>query len=169
MVRRLADLTEESAFFSVVQGDDIVCLIREDGAFPIRSHVLHEGSRFPLGVVAGGIAVLAFRSDDEIREFLAGHDFTEAYGAAHDVASIEDRIADARRQGWSHNPGLIVSGSWGMAAPVFDPADRPIGSLSLTGIEARIGPERRPELGATLLKTAHSLTRSLRDRESRRG
>lgn len=164
VVRRLADVTEESAFFSVVRGDEIVCLIREDGAFPIRSHVLYEGARFPLGVVSGGIVVLAFLPDEEVEELLGSHDFTGRYGEAHDRQSIRDRIAEAHRQGWSHNPGLIVAGSWGMAAAVFDPSDRPIGSLSLTGIEARFGPERRPELGATLLKAAHSLTRTLRER-----
>ena len=59
-VQRLARLTGESAFFSVRRGDETVCLIREDGSFPIRSHVLYEGIRFPLGVASAGLAVLAF-------------------------------------------------------------------------------------------------------------
>ena len=57
--RRLAVRTEESAFLSVRRGDETVCLIREDGAFPIRSFVLSEGVRFPLGVASAGLAILA--------------------------------------------------------------------------------------------------------------
>ena len=59
-VRRLASTTGESAFFSARRGDETVCLVREDGSFPIRSHVLHEGIRFPLGVASAGIAILAY-------------------------------------------------------------------------------------------------------------
>src|SRR5437867_943105 len=46
-VLRIARETGESAFFSVRRGNETVCVLREDGSFPIRSHVLHEGIRFP--------------------------------------------------------------------------------------------------------------------------
>ena len=39
------------------RGDETVCLLREDGAFPLRSHVLHEGVRFPLGVASAGMVI----------------------------------------------------------------------------------------------------------------
>ena len=41
VVRRLSVATGESAFFSARRGDETICLVREDGSFPIRSHVLH--------------------------------------------------------------------------------------------------------------------------------
>ena len=52
--------TGESAFYSARRGNETVCLLREDGSFPIRSHVLHEGIRFPLGVASAGQVILAF-------------------------------------------------------------------------------------------------------------
>jgi DNA-binding IclR family transcriptional regulator len=52
IVRSLAVRTEESAFLSVRRGDETVCLVREEGSFPIRSFVLSEGVRFPLGVAS---------------------------------------------------------------------------------------------------------------------
>ncbi|CPZ15622.1 Putative IclR-family regulatory protein [Mycobacteroides abscessus] len=51
-VAALARGTSESAFFSLRRGDHTVVLLAEDGDFPIRSHVLYEGARFPLGVVS---------------------------------------------------------------------------------------------------------------------
>ena len=158
-VRRLAEATGESAFFSTVRGDETVCLLREDGAFPIRSHVLYEGVRFPLGVVSAGIAVLAFLPEGEIEEYLRSRDLTAAYGESHSAGAIRARLEQTRNVGWSLNPGLIVPGSWGMAAAVFA-GNRPVGALTLTGIEARFGPERVPELGALLLKAAHGLGRA---------
>lgn len=163
-VRRLAEATNESAFFSVVRGEETVCVLREEGAFPIRSHVLYEGIRFPLGVASAGLAVLAFLPERESEEFLARVDLVDRYGEAHSAAAIRVRLAEARRLGWSFNPGLIVEGSWGMAAAVFSATGRPVGALTLTGVESRFGDDRRSELGALLLKSAHELSEALRDR-----
>ena len=77
VVRRLSVATGESAFFSARRGDETVCLVREDGSFPIRSHVLHEGIRFPLGVASAGLAVLAFLDDAEVEAYLARADLAD--------------------------------------------------------------------------------------------
>lgn len=164
VVRRLALATGESAFFSARRGDETVCLLREDGSFPIRSHVLHEGIRFPLGVASAGLAILAYLSDAELEEYLARADLTTSYGDPHARDAVRDRVRATRTQGYAVNPGLIVEGSWGMGAAVFDPDDRPLWALSLTGIEQRFGDDRRGELGELLLRAAHELTRTLRPR-----
>ena len=158
-VRRLAQITGESAFYSVRRGDETVCLVREDGSFPIRSHVLHEGVRFPLGVVSAGLAVLAYLPDVEVEAYLARTDLTAEHGPDHAAGPLRERVERTRLDGWALNPGLIVEGSWGIAATVFDAEDRPVGALSLTGIERRFGPDRQAELGALLLREAHELTR----------
>ena len=75
---------------------------------------------------------------------------------------MTERVAATRRDGWALNPGLVVTGSWGMGAAVFDRDDRPAWALSLTGVEHRFAAERRPELGGLLLRAAHELTRTLR-------
>lgn len=164
-VRRLSVATGESAFFSARRGDETICLIREDGSFPIRSHVLAEGVRFPLGVASAGMVVLAHLPDREVADYLARADLTTAYGAPHAAAQVQERVAQTRRLGYAVNPGLVVEGSWGMGAAVFDAAGEPRWALSLTGIDSRFGADRRPELGRLLLHEAHELSRTLqRDR-----
>lgn len=161
VVRRLAQATGESAFFSARRGDETICLLREDGSFPIRSHVLHEGIRFPLGVASAGLAVLAFLPDAEVDDYLARVDLTRDHGEAHAAAAVRARITAARADGWTLNPGLLVEGSWGMGAAVFDAHGAPAWALSLTGIEHRFAPARQRELGELLLREAHTLTRLL--------
>ncbi|MCL8026204.1 IclR family transcriptional regulator [Nocardioides bruguierae] len=163
-VRRLADATGESAFFSVRRGEETVCLVREDGSFPLRSHVLHEGSRFPLGVVSAGIAVLAHLPEDEIDDYLSRVDLVAEHGEQHAPAPLRALLERTRREGWATNPGLVVRGSWGMAAAVFDLHERPVAALSLTGVEHRFEDARRPELGRLLLREAHALTERMRRR-----
>src|SRR5690606_38004349 len=92
VVRRLAQATGESAFFSARRGDETICLLREDGSFPIRSHVLHEGIRFPLGVASAGLAVLSFLPDAEVDAYLARVDLSD-FGADHTPAAVRERIA----------------------------------------------------------------------------
>ena len=163
-VKQLAEITGESAFFSARRGDETVCLLREDGDFPIRSFVLYEGARFPLGVVSAGLVILAHLPDREVTDYLERHDLTTEYGQQHGTESVMDRIRRTRTDGYATNPGLIVEGSWGMAAAVFGPRGRPDWALSLTGIQARFDASRRRELGSLLLKHAHALGNQLKAR-----
>jgi DNA-binding IclR family transcriptional regulator len=75
---------------------------------------------------------------------------------------VRHRIALTRETGYAVNPALILEGSWGMGAAVFDAAGRPAWALSLTGVESRFRPDRRPELGRLLLEQAHHVTAQLR-------
>jgi IclR family transcriptional regulator, acetate operon repressor len=158
-VHRLAAETGESAFFSLRRGEQTVVMLREDGDFPIRSHVLYEGARFPLGVVSAGLVVLAYLPDAEIDAYLRRARLAQRWGAGHSVSAIRARIAETRTRGWALNPGQVVTGSWGMAAAVFDASGLPMGALTLTGIEARFDAERRPHLGKLLLREANRLTK----------
>jgi DNA-binding IclR family transcriptional regulator len=160
ILRQLAVATGESASFSVRRGEETVCLLHEEGTFPLRSHVLHEGKRFPLGVASAGIAILAFMPEAERRRYLERADLEAVWGEAHAVKPVERRLTAARQDGYSVNPGLIIPGSWGMAAAIFDHDERPVGAVSLTGIEARFGSERRKELGAQLLQATFDLSRA---------
>jgi len=161
-VRVLARETGESAFLSVRRGYETVCLLREEGSFPVRSFVLYEGVRFPLGVASAGIAILAFAPEDEIDGYLEGSPLEARWGPQHSSDAIRERLAVTRETGYSVNPGLILEGSWGMGAAIFDDTGAPAWALSLTGIESRFRPERQPELGRLLLEQAHLVTQRLR-------
>lgn len=162
IVRSLAVRTEESAFLSVRRGDETVCLLREEGSFPIRSFVLSEGVRFPLGVASAGLAILAFLPPHDVDAYFDRHpELPSRWGAAHGQARLRARLAETTARGYAINPSLIVEGSWGMGAAVFDRTGHPQWALSLTGVEFRFSPERLPELGRTLLAHAHQLTNRL--------
>jgi len=161
VVRHLSTVTEESAFYSIRRGYETVCLLQQEGSFPLRSHVLYEGIRFPLGVASAGLAILAFLPDAQVDAYLDGSDLTSEYGQPHSPAAIRERVAEARERGFAVNPGLIVEGSWGMAAPVLDRMGSPVGALTITGVERRFAPDRQPELGKLLRRAAHQLSTAL--------
>ena len=163
VVRKLAEATGESAFFSARRGEETVCLAGREGSFPLRSHVLHDGIRFPLGVASAGLAILAHLPLPDAEAYVRRRaaELVAGFGAEHDATPLLRRIAATRRRGYAVNPGLIVPGSWGLGAVVFDRAGSPAWALSLTGVEARLAGERTAELGALLLDAAHALSQRL--------
>ena len=162
VLRALARETGESAFLSARRGDETVCLAGEEGSFPLRSHVLHDGIRFPLGVASAGLVILSHLPDRDVDDYLARVDLTEKWGPVHGRDPLTERIEATRLSGYAVNPGLIVEGSWGMGAAVFDRWGSPAWALSITGVESRFREERRGELGDLLLRAAHQLTQQLR-------
>lgn len=160
-VRALSVMSGESAFFSARRGSETVCLLREEGSFPIRSHVLYEGIRFPLGVASAGMAILAHLNDADITAHLAATDLESTFGPEHSSDRVKQRIEQTRSLGYAVNPGLLVEGSWGIGAAVFDTSDRPQWALSLTGIEQRFPLERQASLGAALLQASRDLTQAI--------
>jgi len=161
-VRAIARATGESAFLSARRGDETVCLLREEGSFPLRSFVLYEGARFPLGVASAGMAILAYLRDSEISDYLDHRNLAAERGPVYKSTAVRGRIAQTRRDGWALNPGLVLEGSWGMGAAVFDGAGNPAWALSVTGVESRFDPERQQLIGRQLLEHAHELGRQLR-------
>lgn len=161
-VRALARESGESAFLSARRGDETVCLLREEGSFPLRSFVLYEGARFPLGVASAGMAIIAYLPDGDIAAYLDRRDLESERGPTYSRQAVLQRIATTRRTGWALNPGLVLEGSWGMGAAIFDGSGRPSWALSITGVESRYAEERQSELGRLLLEHAHTITQALR-------
>ena len=162
LIDRLATESGESVFLSAVRGDETVCVYSREGSFPLRSHVLYEGIRFPLGVASAGLAVLSHLPDRDIDQYLERIDLEPRWGPAHAEEVLRDRIAETRRTGYAVNPALLVEGSWGIGAAVFDRTGRPAWALSLTGVETRFRDDRRREMGRMLLEHAHVLSQRLR-------
>lgn len=162
IVAQLARESGESTFLSARRGDETVCVHAQEGSFPLRSHVLHVGIRFPLGVASAGLVILSHLADRDIDDFFTRVDPALHWGEPHAEPAIRDRIAATRRTGYAVNPALLVEGSWGVGAAVFDRNGQPAWALSLTGVETRFKPARRRELGALLLEHAHQLSLRLR-------
>ena len=126
-LRRLAEETGESAFFSIRRGNETVCLLREEGSFPVRSFVLHEGVRFPLGVASAGTAIMAFLPAHEQEELLRqlGSPRRQLCGRAHRSTGTGEPGSDAagaairsiRGWSWKAAGGWVRRSSTSGAAP----------------------------------------------------
>lgn len=158
MLRALALETGDWVFFSVQQGFEVICLSRETGHGPIPSDALRLGDRHPLGVGAGGIAILASLTDDEVEHALQvnGRYIDEHYPKSP-VSVVRQLVADTRERGYAIMPGIVVPGFWALGAPLLQRDGRPVGAIVLVASESRLHPTRRTALGERMLRMSREL------------
>jgi DNA-binding IclR family transcriptional regulator len=163
-VNRLAQKTGDAAFLQVRRGNFVVCLAREDGSYPIRSHVLAAGDRHPLGAGAGPLAVLAALADDEVEAALTVNArLLEADYTALPLSLIHSLVLETRVRGYSMNRGLLFPGSWGMGMAIRGASGRVEGCLSLAAIESRMQPDREAQLASWLEVEVRLVEQRLRE------
>ncbi|WP_457093873.1 IclR family transcriptional regulator [Microvirga sp. P5_D2] len=152
---RLSQETGDTAFLSVPRGVYSICVHREEGPYPIRIHALHAGDRHPLGVGAGSLALLSALPDHEVEEVLAANAevLAEKY-PRHAPSALRMLVQEARTKGYALNPGLILSGSWGVGVSIRGADGRPAGALSIAAIESRLSETRQREIASLLKKEA---------------
>lgn len=157
-VMRLAEITEDTAYLSVRRDTFSVCMMRHEGAFPIRVQALQAGYRHPLGIGAGSLAILSALPDSEVEDIL---DQSAALIAAEyprsSVPMLRDAVAQTRARGWALNPGMVLANSWAVGCAVRLPNGQIGGALSVAAIDSRMGAERQQEIAAHLQKAATSV------------
>lgn len=150
-LRRISRRTEDSSFLSVRRDTFSLCLYREEGTWPVRTHALQAGFEHPLGIGAGSLAMLAALPDPEIEQVLAAN--ADVIATKYPMISEEDLrhgVEETRANGFSLNPGLILANSWGVGVAIRNPDGSIAGALSIAAIDSRMRPERQPELAAVL-------------------
>jgi DNA-binding IclR family transcriptional regulator len=163
LMRDLSLESGDTVFFTVLHGLESICLSRSEGDFPIRNQLVKAGDRWPLGVGAGSCAMLAALSDADVAAILARNapERLAHYPGCSDEA-VWRLLRETRAQGFCLNPGLVLESSWALGVPVYDANNRPVASISLAAIEARLGPARAAALGNRLMQASRELTAMLR-------
>ena len=152
---RISRKTSDTSFLSVRRHTHSICLHREEGTFPIRSHVLQKGFEHPLGIGAGSLAMLAALDDEEI-EAVMGHNAAEITQDYPNLPTnyIPEGVAAARIKGYAVNPGMIYPNSWAIGVALRYPDGGLAGAISVTAIDSRMQEPRQRELAAILREEA---------------
>lgn len=161
-LRKLANELGDTVFMSVRNGFDALCVACESGSFPIRTFPYNVGERRPLGVGAGGLAMLSALDKDNLERVLSfNRGRLRAYKnfAPHELLAMVER---SRRDGYALIDGLIVPGAVAIGLPLVDLAQRPILAVSAAGIADRMPRSRWPEIVAALKRTRDDIDAMLR-------
>jgi DNA-binding IclR family transcriptional regulator len=136
---RLAEKTGDTVLMVVRSGHDTICVERKTGSFPIKALTVEIGTRRPLGVGAGGIAILARLPDAEaisesVRVRLQPFPTSEE--------AIRQAVRRARVSGYALSDGRVAVGVRGIAVALSDRRGAPVAGLGVAATRDRIAGDR---------------------------
>lgn len=150
-LERLAAKTGDTVFLTIRSGYDTVCIDRKEGSFPIRTLTLDVGTRRPLGVGAGGLALLTSLPDQTVEEVLAANALRLAAYNRLTVRSLMRMVRRSRELGYALNDAQVTPGATSLGLPIRSRFDEPFLAISVGAISSRM-PERRQRALVSLIR-----------------
>jgi len=142
IIRMLAERTRETVSLFVHQGPRRLCLVKEDGDYPIR-YVTAEGEILDLHRGAGGMVLLAFLDEEKRRQLMAALAADPATMLPESWMKDHEReLREIRRKGYVVSYGKVIPGVAAVAAPVFDFSGTCWASVAIAGPVQRFTAER---------------------------
>ena len=145
MLRGLAERLDVTVFLSAGSARDTVCVSRLDGAHPAGDLRTTVGTRRPLGIGAGGMAMLAAMPEAEAAAVLQANESRYRAFGRHTSALVRARLARARVEGFARSDSFFRPGITGLGLLVPMAAAGPKLALSVVAETSRLRP-RAPDL-----------------------
>lgn len=155
----LAEITQDTVYLSERRGLEAVCSARALGDFPIKTLMLDVGIRRPLGVGAGGLAILCALPAAEADEIIDANAARYPKLSTLSAASVRAAVADGRQRGYAFLDAPVFPGT--AAVGVAIPALAPTAAISVAAISSRLDASRRAQVAAELQRHAQALSRVL--------
>lgn len=155
----LAECTQDTVYLSERRGREAVCSARALGDYPIKALTLDVGIRRPLGVGAGGLAILCALSAAEADEIIEAHAAHYPKLSTLSADRVRAAVAEGRKQGFAFLEAAVYPGT--AAVGVAIPTQTPIAAISVAAIASRLDEKRRQFVAAELKRHALLLSRLL--------
>ncbi|WP_176079810.1 IclR family transcriptional regulator [Paraburkholderia tropica] len=161
ILRRLADEIGDTVYLTVRSGYESVCEDRFEGASAIRVVTIDVGSRRPLGLGAGGLAILASLPEEELGPTIAL--INNRYGALANLQekTLHSAVAACRRRGFSLIRSQVTLGTTAVGVPILDTLDNPVAAISVAAVDSRMSAARIDSLSTQLKHAANAVRDAL--------
>ncbi|KPJ75831.1 MAG: hypothetical protein AMJ54_13890 [Deltaproteobacteria bacterium SG8_13] len=160
ILRELAALTGESAKLFVLEGTKRLCLVREEGPYPLR-YAVNEGETFELHAGASGKVLLAFSSEEFRNQVLNKKLAAMTPSTIVERDRLEQEFENIRQRGYASSIGEVVPEVAGISAPVFDHTGAIFAALTVAGPIQRFAGERFQKMCRHLTASAQQLSHLL--------
>lgn len=148
-LHELAQATGDMVFLVLRSGYDTVCLNRIAGNFPIQTMMRSIGDRHPLGVGAGGLAILAALGDADVELAIAAvAPLLQRYRLSERM--LHRAVAATRERGYAVDEGCAARDVTAVGRVVRDGTTAPIAAVFVASIRSRMT-ESRQRAAARLL------------------
>lgn len=131
-LQRVTSGTQEIAYVSVMDGDDVVYIARNGSTRSMNTGVV-LGSRVQAQVTAAGMLMLAMRDPEWLENWLAHHEL-KAYTSytINNKDRLRLELARIRHRGWAISEQQLELTYRGVAVPLIDRKGDLVGALNVT-------------------------------------
>ncbi|GMO60026.1 IclR family transcriptional regulator [Bradyrhizobium ottawaense] len=160
-LRKLRDLTRETANLAVVDDEFIIVLTRMESREIMRSLTL-VGGRVPMVTSGVGKAVLATYSDEDVGAVIRHHGMPRlTEKSIVRPSDLFKELEKTRKQGFALDDEEASMGLRCIAAVVYNDCAEPLAAISVSGMTSRLTDDRLPEIGQIVREVAGELTIAL--------
>ncbi len=165
-VQELCDKTRDTVYLGVRSGYDGLCIDMREGNYPIKTLRLHVHDRWPLGVGAFSMPLLAWLPDSEVEKIVRHNALKLVEEDEHTPDKVLQRVKETRLRGYAVNYIRMYPGMCGVGVPILDRQSRPIASLCVVALIRRMDEERQASIARAMWaksKKIAELWRSVRE------
>lgn len=141
-LERIARESGDTVFLLIRSGNDALCLDRVEGQFPIRTIMFDVGSRRPLGIGVGGLALIAFESREVFTSILEVNAPRFARYSRVTAREIAQLAQTSQKSGFIVSKGFFYEGVTSIGVPVFNEQREVIAAIALSSISQRMDEQR---------------------------
>jgi IclR family acetate operon transcriptional repressor len=157
-LRRLRDATRETANLGVIEDGEVITLSQVESR-EIKRTISPPGGRVPVICSGMGKAIIATWEDDAIDRVIERHGLRAVTKRSlTSSAAVHEEIARIRSRGYALDDEEFVIGLRCVAAVVWGPSGDPACAISVSGLAARMTPQKVAETGETVKRLAAELT-----------
>ena len=150
-LERIAQKTEDTTYLVIRSGNDVLCIDRVEGSFPIRALTHEVGTRVPLGIGAGSLTLLAFSPEKEREVIIEANHMRYPQYNKRTAEDIRLMVSQAIELGYAVSEGNVMTGAVAVGVPIRDNKKSVVAAISVSAIAQRMDKNRRAEI-AVLLK-----------------
>jgi IclR family acetate operon transcriptional repressor len=160
-LRKLRDLTRETANLAVVDDESIIVLTRMESREIMRS-LTKVGGRVAMVASGVGKAVLATYSDEDVNAIIRRQGMPRlTEKSIVRPGELFRELETIRRQGFAVDDEEARIGLRCVAAVVYSDCSEPLAAISVSGMTSRVTSDRVPALGSIVREVAAELTLAL--------
>ncbi|KYG25015.1 transcriptional regulator [Bradyrhizobium sp. AT1] len=160
-LRKLRDLTRETANLAVVDDEFIIVLTRMESREIMRS-LTQVGGRVAMVTSGVGKAVLATYSDEDVGAVIRHHGMPRlTEKSIVRPSDLFKELEKIRKQGFALDDEEACMGLRCIAAVVYNDCAEPLAAISVSGMTSRLTDDRLPEVGQIVREVAGELTVAL--------
>lgn len=161
VAEELRNETGETVQLSVLEDDQMMVLLKEEGVRPLRI-ISNIGSRVPVNWAAAGRLLVSDLDDKALAKLLTATVRQSPSGkATMDVKKIMAQVRRFRRQGYATELNEANEHAGCIAAPIVDASGRCVAALSVVVPEQRLARPNREHLIVSVIKAAEKLSRRI--------